>query len=448
MARGFVVDLNRCTGCQACVVACWMENRERQSLNWRKVHAYNAFRHPRLPVFHLSLACHHCERPACLAQCPAKAYAKDPATGAVIIDPDRCMGCRYCTWACPHDAPKFSDSRRTIEKCTFCLERLKDGLEPACVARCPVEALSIEAERSDVTIPMPGFPETDLKPGIRFVPLRRQEPPELTAPVPVSAVTRFLYQVLDVPDRKITLRGEWTLVIFTTVLSILVAWFAAAGMSGSSVNPWVFLASGVGAMALSAWHLGQPLRAWRALLNLRSSRLSREIALVMAFLGLAAIQLFCLPTSRMLALAATVMGFACLFSVDRIYWVAFRTGPWNLHSAHVFLNGLYLLGWLSSLWWLAGIAGVFKLLLYLHRKRSFMGYGLKPRWALSAIRLLLGFVAPALLEPLGPSLAACSVVAGDLLDRCEFYAELDIITPPQHMRLGMKERLNRDAEVT
>ena len=94
-AQQFVFSPKRCVGCQACVLGCWMENRPIQTRPWRRVHTFNRGKHPRLPVFHLSLACHHCEDPACLRSCPVRAYRKDPATGAVIIDTRRCMGCVY-----------------------------------------------------------------------------------------------------------------------------------------------------------------------------------------------------------------------------------------------------------------------------------------------------------------------------------------------------------------
>ncbi|NTV76002.1 MAG: 4Fe-4S binding protein, partial [Holophaga sp.] len=139
-ARRFLFHAERCTGCEACVLGCWMENRAVQTLPWRAVHTSNPHRRPDLPVFHLSLACHHCDNPACLENCPADAYARDPATGAVTLRQEACMGCRYCTWACPHDAPKFSAATGTVEKCTFCPDRD----QPACVARCPVGALEME----------------------------------------------------------------------------------------------------------------------------------------------------------------------------------------------------------------------------------------------------------------------------------------------------------------
>ena len=173
MAFQFTFDPNRCTGCQACVVACWMENRELQSTAWRQILTSNAFRHPALPLLHLSLACHHCESPACLLNCPADAYTRDALTGAVTVHADRCMGCRYCTWACPHDAPKFNPAEGTIEKCTFCPGRLEQGLEPACVARCPVEALQFESRTEGRNQDIPGIPPSATQPALHVVPLRR-----------------------------------------------------------------------------------------------------------------------------------------------------------------------------------------------------------------------------------------------------------------------------------
>ena len=434
MTLGFVFDLNRCTGCQACVVACWMENRERQTQNWRQVHTFNALHHPDQPCFQLSLACHHCEHPACLEQCPAQAYTKDALTGAVNLHPERCMGCRYCTWACPHDAPKFSVSTRTVEKCTFCAERLADRLEPACVARCPVDALGLEAVNNQAgTASVPGFARSALNPAIRFVPLRRAAPPEVTAAP--DRLGGFLEPLLALPASKITLRGEWSLVLFTTSLSLLVAWQAASLLQGPALRPWLFLVLGATTLTLSAWHLGHPERAWRAVLNPRTSWLSRELLLVSAFLGLAGLQGLWFADSRALGLTAAILGYAALFSVDRIYRVALRMGPWNLHSAHAFLNGLYLFGWLASLWPLIVLVGALKLLLYLHRKRQ----RVQPaRPLLSSVRVLLGFALPGLLPP---GFSALAAGLGDLVDRCEYYAELEIPSPQRQLAEELRQRL-------
>ncbi|WLT30851.1 DmsC/YnfH family molybdoenzyme membrane anchor subunit [Geothrix sp. PMB-07] len=427
MATQFTFDPNRCTGCQACVLACWMENRDVQSRPWRAVHTFNACGHPDLPIFHLSFACHHCEAPACLEHCPAEAYTKDPQNGVVTIHADRCMGCRYCTWACPHDAPKFNQTQGTIEKCTLCPERTAQGLEPACVARCPMEALGISPLEADRPLTdMPGLPPSATAPGIRIAPLRHAEPPELGHRPPDDAMRAFLQGWLVVPHTKITLRGEWTLLLFTTVISVLVAWMGASCLGGPAVHGWTFLLLGGAVLGLSTAHLGRPERAWRALLHLRTSWLSREVAAVSLFLGLGAAAAFRQPA---LAPVAAGVGFLALFTVDRLYGVALRVGPWNLHSAHTLFNGLFLLGLLARIPVLAAIMGTFKAALYLHRKQHFARIGTPLRPGLSALRLGLGFLGPLWLAASHPLLAAMLAVLGDLLDRGEYYDELAIPTP-------------------
>ena len=408
-ARRFLFHAERCTGCEACVLGCWMENRAVQTLPWRAVHTSNPHRRPDLPVFHLSLACHHCDDPACLENCPADAYGKDPATGAVTLRQEACMGCRYCTWACPHDAPKFSAATGTVEKCTFCPDRE----EPACVARCPVGALEMEPRTQAGPAPF-GLPGWDLGPGIRTT----GEPaaPRFASPPPAAGILEGL---LRVPEPKITLRGEWTLVAFTTILAVLTARMAAGG---PFPHPWPFLAAGGASMVLSALHLGRPERAWRAVLNLRGSWLSREIALASLFLALcAAVFLGLAP-----AWAAAAAGFAALFAVDRVYRVALKVPPLNLHSAHALLNGVYLAAVLAGNAPLAVAAGALKALLYGWRKAHFArrGRGLRP--LLSLARVAAGFVLPALVPA---PWAALAVVLGDLVDRCEYYDELEVPSP-------------------
>jgi Fe-S-cluster-containing dehydrogenase component len=439
MASQFTFDPNRCTGCEACVVACWMENRERLSRPWRAVHTFNPFGHPDLPVFHLSVACHHCEAPACLEHCPADAYTKDPATGIVTVHADRCMGCLYCTWACPHDAPKFNAELGTIEKCTLCPERLTRGLEPACVARCPMEALGLTPlEASRPLVGVPGLPDSATAPAIRITPLRRPEPPALGPRPPEAALGAFLDALLAVPHAKITLRGEWILLLFTTAISVLAAWMAASHLGGPPVHPWAFLLSGGLVLALSTAHLGRPGRAWRALLHLHTSWLSREVVAVSAFLGLGAASLLGVPA---LGSLAAVVGFAALFTIDRLYRVALRAGPWNLHSAHTLFNGLYLLGLLARSWPLVLGMGFLKAGLYLHRKRHFAAIGKPVRPWVSALRLGAGFLGPLFLTASHSPLAAFCAVLGDLVDRGEYYDELEIPTPQLQLVEAMRRRL-------
>lgn len=432
-AQRFLFRAERCTGCEACVLGCWMENRSVQTRPWRTVHTFNPHRRPDLPVFHLSLACHHCERPACLENCPAAAYARDPATGAVTLRPEACMGCRYCTWACPHDAPRFSEATGTAEKCTFCLGRLEKGLEPACVARCPVEALCLEPRDGAGPAPF-GLPGWELGPGIRIT--GRPAAPRFASPPDPGPAARALDGLLRVPEPKITLRGEWTLVAFTTVLALLTARMAAGGPFS---HPWAFLAAGGASMALSALHLGRPERAWRAMLNLRSSWLSREIALASLFLALCAATFAGLAPSW----AAAAAGFAALFAVDRVYRVAAKVPPFNLHSGHALLNGLYLAAVLAGHTPLAVAAGALKALLYGWRKVHFARRGRGVRPLPSIARVVAGFVLPALAPA---AWAALGVVLGDLVDRCEYYDELEVPSPDSALSRSSsfgKARLSR-----
>lgn len=438
MSFRFVFDPNRCTGCGACVLACGTENHAEQGLAWRQVHTFNPRRLPGLPLFHLALACHHCEDPACLKHCPANAYTKDPATGAVTVDPARCIGCRYCTWACPHDAPKFNVEKGTVEKCTFCADRLARGLEPACAARCPVEALGFEAKaegQPESTTP-PGFPESRIGPSIRFVPSRK--------PMPASVAIeprwrRLLADLVRVPESKVTLRGEWGLLLFTTAMAGLSAWLLGSLIGGPRVRPAVFLGTGALVMALSTLHLGRPGRAWRALLHLRSSWLSREILLTGAFLGLACLHFLGLPGARVLGWAAGVAGFLGLMAIDRLYRVALKSG---LHSGGALLTGHYLLGLLGGLNLLILGAGILKLLLYLNRKRHFARKGRPLRGGLSLLRIALGFASPLLLLGWAPLLAAAAALLGDLVDRAEFYDELEVVTPARELASEFHQRMN------
>jgi Fe-S-cluster-containing dehydrogenase component len=157
--RGFVLDLGRCVGCGACVLACRLENCWPGAAPWRRILPLNLRRRPGGPTYTLSVACHHCDRPACLAACPSRAYTKRD-DGVVVHHEERCVGCRYCEMACPFGAPAYIAERGVMSKCHLCHHRLDRAELPACVAACPVEALRLSSGGEGGTFDaraVPGF---------------------------------------------------------------------------------------------------------------------------------------------------------------------------------------------------------------------------------------------------------------------------------------------------
>ena len=170
----FVLDLGRCVGCAACVLACRVENRWESETPWRRVLPLNLRRRPGGPTYFFSVACHHCERPACLAACPSRAYEKR-ADGVVVHHEERCLGCRYCEMACPFGAPRYSHAKGVMTKCHLCHHRLDRGELPACVVACPTEALRLArpGEVIQGAEPIPGFTDpAGCKPSLKLKPPR------------------------------------------------------------------------------------------------------------------------------------------------------------------------------------------------------------------------------------------------------------------------------------
>ena len=164
----FEVDLDRCSGCKACVTACHSLNGLDEQETWRDVGLLIGGTE-QLPVIqHVTAACHHCVQPACMTACPVNAYEKDSVTGIVKHLDDQCFGCQYCTLACPYNVPKYHARKGIVRKCDMCSSRLSAGEAPACVQACPHEAIrsgSSPPSGSGKILRRPGF--------FRRLPIRR-----------------------------------------------------------------------------------------------------------------------------------------------------------------------------------------------------------------------------------------------------------------------------------
>jgi anaerobic dimethyl sulfoxide reductase subunit B (iron-sulfur subunit) len=102
-------------------------------------------------TYFVSVSCMHCDRPICVEVCPTKAMTRGSEDGIVAVDPLRCMGCRYCEWACPYGAPQLDAATGVMTKCDLCRDLLAEGRDPACVTACPMRVLAVEDLAEDGT---------------------------------------------------------------------------------------------------------------------------------------------------------------------------------------------------------------------------------------------------------------------------------------------------------
>ena len=142
-----LTDVTRCIGCLQCVGACRKVNNsgEHRRWRWQLGDGLSAARWTTLVVRpgdrSVRKHCRHCLEPACVSACPVKALRRT-AQGAVIYQPDRCMGCRYCMMSCPYGIPRYTWSKNIPypRKCIFCHPRISAGKQPACTEACPTGA--------------------------------------------------------------------------------------------------------------------------------------------------------------------------------------------------------------------------------------------------------------------------------------------------------------------
>ena len=437
----FVHDLATCVGCHACVVACASENATAPGGFWRQVVTFNEDRHPALPVFHLSLACNHCLDAPCERHCPALAIARDARTGAVLIDAGRCIGCRYCSWVCPYDAPRFEAGRGVMGKCTLCHHRLLEGGTPACTTACPTGALTLGTLDGDGPRGVPGFPDVGIRPAIRFLPLRGRAPDPAAEEAAAAAAVP---EPWPAPERKVSLRSEWTLFAFTSLVILLVAWLGASLLGGPPVRPVPFLLAGGAGLALSTLHLGRKDRAWRAALNWRRSWLSREVLAVPLFLALSAAFLLLAPAQKSAGALAAAAGVAALVCMDRVYVVMAREARPRGDDTAALLSAAYLAGIVAMQPWLALAAGLARLAALAGRLGARHAPARPGAWALVAARVGVGLALPLTLVltsaraalPLG----VLAALAGELVDRALLYESLEVVTPRRRMATELAAR--------
>lgn len=138
--NGFYFNMTACVGCRTCQIACKDKNNLKVGTIFRQARTYETGVFPTPGVYHYSSTCNHCTNPKCVEGCPTGAMHID-ADLTVQHDKAKCIGCRYCTWACPYGVPQFIEEIGKVSKCDSCKELRDKGENPACVDACFMRAL-------------------------------------------------------------------------------------------------------------------------------------------------------------------------------------------------------------------------------------------------------------------------------------------------------------------
>jgi anaerobic dimethyl sulfoxide reductase subunit B (iron-sulfur subunit) len=139
---GISYNEENCIQCHGCEVACKSWRGVELGVSWRRVVNLWQGRYPDLKNIPASIACMHCSDPVCVQACPGGAIYKRPEDGIVLVDRDKCKGCRSCLEACPFDVPQFGDDG-IMQKCNMCVDEIDFNTDsPPCVETCPTKSLS------------------------------------------------------------------------------------------------------------------------------------------------------------------------------------------------------------------------------------------------------------------------------------------------------------------
>jgi Fe-S-cluster-containing dehydrogenase component/DMSO reductase anchor subunit len=348
----FEVDLDQCTGCKACVTACHSENGLDEDETWRSVGLLQGGTTQAPDIQHVSTACHHCLDPACLNGCPVLAYEKSPTTGVVKHLEDQCIGCQYCTFTCAYNVPKYSKKKGIVHKCDMCISRLEVGQAPACVRACPSGAIRIKLvdvarvrENPTEYVNIPDAPDSHYTlPTTRY--LRKKE-------FSANMASADFYSLK-------TEHSHLPLVVMLVLTQLSVGAFIALLFLANSIQTTFHMAAALGAgilaLGASVFHLGRPQYAFRAIIGLKKSWLSREIVAFGVFALSAALYIWSYALNSItwitngLALSTVISGLFGVFASVMVYRYTKRPFWDNFGTTLKFFMTTGILGAAMVLW--------------------------------------------------------------------------------------------------
>jgi Fe-S-cluster-containing dehydrogenase component/DMSO reductase anchor subunit len=350
----FEVNLDSCTGCKACVVACHSLNGLEDHESWRSTGSLIStdWREPKRQT--VTTACHHCVDPACANGCPTLAYDKNAETGIVRHLDDQCIGCSYCTMTCPYEVPQYEPKRGIVRKCDMCRQRLDVGEAPACVQSCPNGAIKIVL-----------VDKTDIVQQTRASTLLPTAPSSsITAPTTRYVSSKPLPQRMasDLSELK-PQHTHWPLVLMLLLTQWGVGCVVAAWLLQNQLLAVAGAAIGFAGTGAATLHLGRPLQAWRAWLGWRKSWLSREILVFGAhgpLAGTYAASFFIpqIPLATWVGAAAAVTGVLGVICSGMLYHATRRVWWRAGRSVGRFILTTAVLGCASALLLVPGFSAV------------------------------------------------------------------------------------------